>query len=176
MNVADQTVQQWAATRLSLPVDASFDDFRRRYEAAVPLFPAARFQELIARNAPWSEIIETTEVLAPYGFLIYSSADMSPMMSLAGNTQLCVMYLMGNHTIAERMFRHDPRVMNYAPLRTTITRGADGETRFTLDLPSSQFASFDDPAIAEVGRLLDQKVATLLRHLKVNVPSMLTTA
>jgi hypothetical protein len=152
-------------------VDASFDDFRRRYEAAVPRFPVARFQALIARKVPWSEIVETTEALARYGFLMYWSHDMSPMMALAGNIQLCVMYLMGNHTIAERMFRHAPRVMNYAPLRTVITRGADGEKRFTLDLPSSQFASFNDAAIAEVGRLLDQKLATLLQHLKVTVPT-----
>jgi hypothetical protein len=29
-------------------------------------------------------------------------------------------YLMGNHAIVEQMFRHDPRVLLYAPLRTVI--------------------------------------------------------
>lgn len=83
---------------------------------------------------------------------------------------------MGNHTIAERMFRIDPRVMNYAPLSIALTCGADGTTRFTFDLPRSQFASFNDPAIAAVGHLLDQKVAALLRHLTIDVPAVLTTA
>jgi hypothetical protein len=32
---------------------------------------------------------------------------------------------MGNHTIAEQMFRYDPRAMLYAPLRTIIWE--DGE-------------------------------------------------
>ncbi|MDT5348412.1 MAG: hypothetical protein QOH91_1699 [Mycobacterium sp.] len=29
-------------------------------------------------------------------------------------------YLMGNHTIAECIFRHDPAVMLHAPLRTVV--------------------------------------------------------
>ncbi len=36
-------------------------------------------------------------------------------MSSAGVT-----YLIGNHTIAERMFRHEPQFMQYAPLHTTV--------------------------------------------------------
>jgi hypothetical protein len=38
-------------------------------------------------------------------------------MSLAGDPARCTAYLMGNHTIAEQMYRHDPSVMLYAPLR-----------------------------------------------------------
>jgi hypothetical protein len=176
MTTPNQTIQHWTTTRLSLPVAAPFDEFRRRYEAAVPVFPGARFQALIAQHVSWDAVIETTDTLAPYGFLLYWINDVTPLMSLAGIPHRCVTYLMGNHTIAERMFLVDPRVMNYAPLRIAITCGVDGVTRFTLDLPSSQFASFHDPAIAEVGHLLDQKVASLLRHLNVEVPKVLTTA
>ena len=176
MTTTNQTIQHWTTTRLSLPVAAPFDDFRQRYEAAVPVFPAARFQALIAQHAPWEEVIKTTDALAPYGFLLYWINDVTPLMALAGHTHRCVTYLMGNHTIAERMFRVNPRVMNYAPLHIALTCGADSETRFTLDLPSSQFASSQDPTIAAVGHLLDQKVATLLRHLAVDVPEVLTTA
>lgn len=32
----------------------------------------------------------------------------------------CTTYLMGNHIVAERMYRHDSGVMLYAPLRVTI--------------------------------------------------------
>lgn len=52
---------------------------------------------------------------------------------------------MGNHTIAETMFRHDPSVMVYAPLRTLIYEDPAGRTRLAVDQPSLQFASFGDP-------------------------------
>ena len=35
---------------------------------------------------------------------------------------------MGNHTIAEQMYRHDPAVMLYVPLRTVIYAGPRGTT------------------------------------------------
>ena len=51
-------------------------------------------------------------------------------------------YLMGNHTIAERMFRHDPSAMLHAPLPTLLYADADGDTKFAVDQPSLLFASY----------------------------------
>ncbi len=174
MSLPRNESQQWTATRLSLPVDADFADFRQRYEGAVPTFPQDQFAPLFARHASWDAIIALTDTLAPFGFMRYWTNEISQMMALAGHTTSCVAYLMGNHAIAERMYRQDPRVMNYAPLRVEITRGSDGVTRFTIDVPSRQFASFQDVSIAAVGQLLDQKVAALLQHLRVAVPDELT--
>jgi len=58
-------------------------------------------------------VLDLMDSSAPHGFLTYWSIDTQPMMSLAGATARCVEYLMGNATIAERMFRHDPTVMMY---------------------------------------------------------------
>ncbi len=91
-------------------------------------------------------------------------------MRLAGDAGSYVAYLMGNHTIAERMFRHEPSVMLHAPLRTVIWSPADGSARFTLDKPSDHFGSFANAAIAAVGVELDRKVAALLEHLGLGVP------
>ena len=83
---------------------------------------------------------------------------------------------MGNHTIAERMFRFDARVMNYAPLRVEFTAGHDGRVWFTFDQPSTQFGSFGIPAIAAVGAELDRKLAILVEHLGGIVPPRLQAA
>jgi hypothetical protein len=96
-------------------------------------------------------------------------------MRLAGDSPRCSSYLMGNHTIAERMYRHDPAIMLYAPLRTTIHEDAAGTTWFSVDQPSTRFASFGDAAITEVGLELDRKLAALLEHLGVTVPPALTS-
>jgi uncharacterized protein (DUF302 family) len=80
---------------------------------------------------------------------------------------------MGNHTIAERMYRHDPGIILYAPLRTAIHEDADGTAWFSVDQPSTRFASFGDPAITTVGLELDHKLAALLEHLGAPVPPAL---
>ena len=56
-------------------------------------------------------------------------------MKLAHDDSDCVTYLIGNHTIAERMFRYDPRVMMYAPLHTVIWEDACGSAWFTSTSP-----------------------------------------
>jgi hypothetical protein len=97
-------------------------------------------------------------------------------MRLAGDTAKGTFYLMGNHTIAERMYRHKPAVMLYAPVHTMIWQGPDGGTHFTFDRPRDQFASFEMPAITAVGIELDQKPAALLDHLGLPVPAQLNHA
>ncbi len=95
-------------------------------------------------------------------------------MRVAGHGQRCTTYLMGNHTIAERMYRHNPGVMLYAPLRTTIHEDRRGELWFSVDQPSTRFSSFDDLDIAAVGDELDDKLADLFTTLGVTVPDELS--
>ena len=120
--------EEWfGVARLTVPVP-SFDEFQARYEAAVPALPTEAVTRLISQTAPWPEMLNLIDEEAPHGFLIYFRNDLHPVMALAGNRNACTSYLMGNHTIAERMFRHDPRVMLYAPLHTLIWQDGAGDT------------------------------------------------
>ncbi|HET9001468.1 MAG TPA: DUF302 domain-containing protein [bacterium] len=159
--------------RLVIEVTDPFEAFRQRYEDAVPQFDRERFAGLVLKRAGWDEVLAVTEAAAPHGFLIYWSSDVTPLMALAGDGGRCVQYLMGNHTIAERMYRHDPAVMLYAPLRTAICTGPDDRTYFVVDQPSTVFSSFGVREITEVGRELDRKLAGLLKALGVPVPDVL---
>lgn len=165
-----------ATERLTIDVRSSAREFIERYEQAVPPVPAAQVTALVANGAPWSQMLELIESSAPFGFLIYNKNDVGPVMRLAGNKSEGVAYLMGNHTIAERMYRYDPRAMLHAPLRTVVWETPEGAGFFTVDRPSSQFSSYDNPAIRDVGVELDQKLAVLLRHLEVEVPGSLREA
>jgi uncharacterized protein (DUF302 family) len=95
------------------------------------------------------------------------------MMQAAGDTWLCNEYLMGNHTIAQRMFHHDPAVMLSAPLRTVIYADEAGTTWLAFDQPSPRFASYGDPEITAVGQELDDKLSALLETLGAPVPAEL---
>jgi uncharacterized protein (DUF302 family) len=164
---------RYEVTRLTVPVPG-VREFQARYETAAPAVPVDQIRQLVTRGAQWPEMIELIEAAAPHGFLIYFRNDVHPVMALAGDRADCISYLMGNHTIAERMFRHDPRAMLYAPLHTVIWEDADGAAWFTADQPSTQFASFGIPEVTEVGIELDRKLVTLLEALDVAVPDALT--
>lgn len=159
--------------RLEVAVGAPFDDFRRRYEQAVPRLDAERLEQQKNDNAGWDAITQAAEDNAPHGFIIYWANDPGSLMTLAGDPGRCVTYLMGNHTLAQRMYHHRPGVMLYAPLRTAIYEDAQGLTWFSVDQPSTCFASFGVPAITEVGVELDGKLAALLGFLGAPVPDAL---
>jgi hypothetical protein len=167
-----ETETTYTVKRLTVAVPG-VREFQERYEQAVPALPLEQVTALVERAAPWSEMLDLIADSAPYGFLIYFRNDVHPVMQLAGDDADCIAYLMGNHTIAERMFRHDPRAMLYAPLHTVIWEDSAGQAWFTADQPSTQFGSFGIPEVATVGVELDRKLAALLEALHVDVPPSL---
>ncbi len=170
MTTTNETI--FTVRRLTIAVP-DVRGFQRRYEAAVPDVPLDQVTALVQRHAPWTEMRELIASSAPHGFLIYFRNDVRPLMQAAGDNADCVAYLMGNHVIAEQMFRHDPRAMLYAPLRTVIWEDATGGAWFTVDQPSTQFASLGIPEVSTVGVELDRKLAALLQALDADVPEVL---
>jgi hypothetical protein len=160
--------------RLTIQIADTFDGFRNRYEQAVPVFQSQRFESLVERRVDWQTVLEATAENAPHDFILYWSHDFTSLMRLAGDRGRCVEYLMGNHTIAQKMYRYNPAILLYAPLRTAIVEDTDGATWFTVDQPSTRFSSFGTPQIAEVGIELDHKLAALLERLDAPVPAALT--
>ena len=118
---------------------------------------------LVQHKAPWDAVVVDAQATAPLDFFIFWKLDTMPVMSIAGHAKQCTEYLMGNHIIAERMFRFDPSIMLYAPLRTVIYVDHEARTKFAVDRPSSIFSSFDNSEIAKVGKELDNELMTLLR-------------
>ena len=160
------------ATRLTVEVPG-VREFQRGYEEAVPFNPVDDVKALTERGAAWAEMLDLVADSAPHGFLIYWRNDVHPVMQLAGDQNDCVAYLMGNVTIAEQMFRYDPRAMLYVPLRTLIWEDGDARAWFTVDQPSVLFASFQIRGVSAIGVELDRKLAALLEALGTEVPMAL---
>ena len=155
--------------RLSFDTGQSYAGFRRRFEGAVPDISSEYLAAYAARGARWDEVVADAMNSSPHGFFIYWRSDLAPLMSLAGSTVLCSTYLMGNHTIAPRMYRREPEAMLYMPLHTLIHADDQGTAWFVLDRPSSVFSSFGKPEITQVGTELDSKVLALLAALDVAI-------
>jgi uncharacterized protein (DUF302 family) len=164
------------ANRLIFDVGQPYEKFRGRYEAVVPALDPRRPGEWAGRHARWPGIVPEADTSRGHGFVLYWRADMTALMTEKGQLRPCTGYLMGNQTIAEKIYRHDPEIMLYAPLRTLIYIDTDDRTRFAVDQPSTVLASFADPAIAELGLALDNQLTELLDELGVEASPVLGAA
>jgi hypothetical protein len=165
-NIAHQVV------RLEVDVQRSYDEFRGKFESAVPMWNQDLGVKYFEERTPWSHVVADVAASAPNEFLLYWKMDLGPLMSLAGNTRRATEYLMGNHVIAETMYRHDSAVALYVPLRCAIY-DAEGDTRFTIEQPSTALSSLGHDQITQVGIDLDRKLARLFEFLGIEAPSPL---
>ena len=161
-------------TRVDISTGIAFDEFRRAFEQATPAFDTNAIRELTDTGGTWDEVKHAMAASAPHELLIYAMIDATPLFGAAGHTTRAVEYLVGNHVIAETMFGHDPKVLLYAPLRILIHSDAAGEAVFSIDRPSTAFASLGIPEVSDVGISLDHKVATLLQAIGVHTVEALT--
>jgi uncharacterized protein (DUF302 family) len=155
-------------TRVDVFTGVGFDEFVTAFEAAAPAFDAAPIQRIVEAGGDWDDVRAKTAENAPNELMVYAKIDAAPLLGVAGHTVKAVEYLLGNHVIAETMFRHDPKALLYAPLRVLVCSDADGNAVFSMDQPSSAFASLGIADVTEVGLSLDRKVANLLRVLGVD--------
>ena len=154
--------------RIDISTGVGFAKFRAAFENAAPPFDPKPVQEITARGGSWDEVLAAAAFNAPNGLMVYATIDALPLLSAAGHTTEAVEYLLGNHTIAEKMFRHDPKAMLYAPLRVLVYADADGNAIFSIDQPSAAFGSLGIDDVTKVGESLDRKVSNLLRVIGID--------
>jgi uncharacterized protein (DUF302 family) len=155
-------------TRVDVFTGVGFDEFLTAFEAAVPAFDPAPVQRIVESGGSWDEVRAKAAENAPNELMVYAKIDATPLLGVAGHDVKAVEYLLGNHVIAETMFRHDPKALLYAPLRVLVHSDPDGNAVFSMDQPSSAFDSLGIADVTEVGLGLDRKVANLLRVIGVN--------
>jgi len=155
-------------TRVDVLTGVEFDEFLRAFEDAAPSFDPVPMQRIVDSGGTWDEVRAKVADNAPNELMVYAKIDATPLLGVAGHDVKAVEYLVGNHVIAETMFRHDPRALLYAPLRLLVYSGPDGNAVFSMDQPSSAFGSLGIAEVTEVGLSLDRKVANLLRVIGVD--------
>lgn len=155
-------------TRVDVFTGIGFDEFLTAFEAAAPAFDPVPMQRIVESGGTWDEVRAKTAENAPNELMVYAKIDATPLLGVAGHAVKAVEYLLGNHVIAETMFRHDPKALLYAPLRVLVHSDADDNAVFSMDQPSTAFGSLGIAAVTDVGLSLDRKVANLLRVMGVD--------
>ncbi len=155
-------------TRVDIDTGVGFDEFLTAFEAAAPRYDPAPMQRIVESGGTWDEVRAKVAENAPNELMVYAKIDGVPLLGVAGHDVKAVEYLLGNHVIAETMFRHDPKALLYAPLRVLVYSNPDGNAVFSMDRPGSAFGSLGIAEVTEVGLSLDRKVANLLRVIGVD--------
>jgi uncharacterized protein (DUF302 family) len=164
----DSRTHAHTMTRIDVYTGIPFDDFITAFESAAPRYDPIPMQRIVESGGTWDDVRAKVAENAPNELMVYAKIDGVPLLAVAGNDVKAVEYLLGNHVIAETMFRHDPRALLYAPLRVLVYSDPGDNAVFTIDQPSSAFASLGIAEVAEVGLGLDRKVANLLRVIGVD--------
>ena len=154
--------------RVDVFTGVSFAEFRAAFEKAAPPFDPESVRRIVAARGSWDDVLAAAAANAPNDLMVYAVIDGDELLALAGHRTDAVEYLLGNHTIAETMFRHDPRALLYAPLRVLVYSDPDGNAVFSMDRPGSAFGSLGIAEVTDVGLSLDRKVANLLRVIGVD--------
>jgi len=147
---------------MSLPYDRLVSAF----EAELGHLDPAVTKALVERRASWGEVEKEIERIGGvHGLMVIASANQGVVTSLSGKMKRCLLYLIGNPVIADKIIAIDVRASFYVPFRVAIFDRNDGAV-ISYDRPSSFLAALGRPELNEFGNLLDQKIEGLIGALR----------
>ena len=155
-------------TRVDIPTGIAFASFCDAFEQAVPALDFANIRHITENGGTWETIVAAVAANAPNDMMRYATLDMTALYATTDHRTKAIEYFVGNHVIADKMVRRDPKILLYAPLRILVHGEAYGDAVVSIDRPSTVFASLGVREIDEVGALLDQKIAAVLGSIGVD--------
>jgi uncharacterized protein (DUF302 family) len=99
------------------------------------------------------------------GLMILGSIPHGMILGLSGERHRAIQLLIGNPLIALRMMKIHPEAGVYAPLRVFVHEIDHDKTLITYDKPSLLFGQWDEQLFNDTGKLLDEKMETLIRFI-----------
>jgi uncharacterized protein (DUF302 family) len=136
----------------------AFNEVRAALEADLPKLD--EHIKVLLSNGD-QEHVKEIEEHGPRLFM-FISRDHGELLEIAGRKRNAVQYEIGNPITASKMTRHNLGAALYAPLRVALFETEAGDVVFEYDRPSTLFGQFEDEAISEVARYLDQELEAAL--------------
>jgi hypothetical protein len=159
--------------RIEIEAEVPFETLRRAFEAEVPALDEEHFRQLVESGAEWKQFVQAAGGNGIHSFVAFWRHYPSSIMRVGGSDAPSASYLIGDYATAARMFRHDPGVMLYAPLRLELHVNRRGRTVLSVDQPSSQLVSLQNNKITQTGYELDRMLGDLLEELGLPRPEVL---
>ena len=170
---ADERVTEYAAQRVELVTNARFEALVSAFENAVPELTDAAALSRLADDGDWQSFARGLAWESPSGFVRTWSSHPGELMSAAGSGRPSAVWLIANHAIGARLFRHDPATALYSPLRVEAHAAATAGTVLAFDVPSARLRSFGTNKVTQAGAELDRALGDLIEDLGLPRPGAL---
>ncbi|WP_203718933.1 hypothetical protein [Asanoa siamensis] len=174
MSEQDVSVLSRPVRRFVIQTGRPFDQFRKQWERAVPAWSWGTAVAEAKGGGGWPALENLSNRSAGDGLVNISTFDPGPVMRLAGHELRAVTYLADNLVIEEGLYKHDPAIIEYLPVRLTISEQPDGDSTLTFDKPCDLFGGYAIADLVEHGTQVEEAIATVLRKVNLPVPPELT--
>jgi hypothetical protein len=170
---AEETAAEYAGTRVTLATNARFEALVAAFEQAVPALSDAEAAARLAEDGDWSGFVRGLRWESPSGFVRVWTSRPGELMSRAGSAAQSAVWLVVDHGVGARLFRHDPGAMLYSPIRIEAHTASGAGTIIGFDVPSRQLRGFGINKITQAGAELDRALGDLLEDLGLPRPAAL---
>ncbi|MFC4244437.1 hypothetical protein ACFOYW_13750 [Gryllotalpicola reticulitermitis] len=170
---ATERSTDYAGTRVELASNARFEALVAAFEQAVPELTDAAALARVAEEGDWASFARGLAWEAPSGFVRVFSSRPGELFRLAGSGTPSAVWLIVNHPIAARLYRHDPATMLYSPLRIEAHAASPAGTVLAFDVPSARLRGFGINKITQAGAELDRALGDLVEDLGLPRPAAL---
>ncbi|AYG05050.1 hypothetical protein [Gryllotalpicola protaetiae] len=166
----DERVTEYAARRVELVTNAHFEALAAAFESAVPELTDAAALDRLAEDGDWQAFTRRLAWESPSGFVRVWSSRPGELMNAAGSGRPSGVWLIVNHAIGARLFRHDPATVLYSPVRVEAHAAAGAGTVLAFDVPGARLRSFGTNKVTQAGAELDRALGDLVEDLGLPRP------
>ena len=97
--------EQHGMTRIDIDTGIPFEQFIAAFEKAAPPVDPTTLERIVKAGGDWDDVRAAAAENAPNDLMMYAKIDASGCFGVAGHSTQAIEYLVGNHVIAETMFR-----------------------------------------------------------------------
>lgn len=169
----NESTVDYQARHVRLAASVSFEAFAAAFEQAVPALSDADALVRLTEDGDWSGFVRGLQWESPSGFVRVWSSRPGELMRYAGSSASSIVWLIVNHGLAARLFRHDPGAMLYSPIRIEAHSAAAAGTIVSFDVPSTQLRGFGINKITQAGTELDRALGDLIEDIGLPRPTAL---
>lgn len=170
---ASERIADYQARRVELTTNARWEALVAAFESAVPELTDAAALARLTEDGDWQAFTRGLAWESPSGFVRIWSSRPSELLSAAGSSTPSAVWLIVNHAIGARLFRHDPATVLYSPLRIEAHAARTAGTVLSFEVPSARLRSFDTNKVTQAGAELDRALGDLVEDLGVPRPGAL---
>lgn len=162
---AQTTRTRFTCELITIRSKRSFAELVDRIESTFQHYDIETLRKLTVEGDKEKLAAYVKKVGEPTEFGIFYSQDLGNTQRLAGIPIESRLYLFGNVTIAQGLFKYSERAGLGAPVRFCVSQRDGQDAHIDIDLPTSFFSQFPEMKDSPTPKILDDRMIPLLQQI-----------